>query len=59
MADKPGWLTWWWGWFPREEPKNTEKLTDNIWKPKKVEWRLWYTLAEVEELLKKQKTKKD
>jgi len=59
MADKPGWWTWWWWWFPREELKNSEKWKNEIWKPKKVEWRLWHTLAEVEELLKKEKEKKN
>lgn len=59
MTDKPGWWTWWWGWFPREEPKKNENLNNSTWRPKKVEWRLWHTLAEVEELLKKEKQKKN
>ncbi|NVP17478.1 hypothetical protein HUU51_02050 [Candidatus Gracilibacteria bacterium] len=59
MIDKPGGWTGGWGGFPREELKNTEKGKSEIGRPKKVEWRLGHTLAEVEELLKKEKQKKN
>jgi len=53
MIEKPG---WWTKWF------NIEKTNSSI-KPskkenKRVEWRIWYTLAEVEELIKKDKNKR-
>ena len=60
MIDKHVWWTWWFWWPLRqwEGIKKTEKWNNNIWRPEKVEWRVWYTLAEVEELLKKEKQKR-
>lgn len=57
MTEKPG---WWWlykSYIPTNLDDKLKENRQNNWK-KQTWWKLWHTVSEVEEILKKQREQK-